>query len=163
MAITIREKIRESFYEMQLHDVTTIDFDLHVTARRVPGGWIYTQSEKNEKGYTIALTATFVPLNREFMSNELRIYSLAESEKLRYRMKADKKMVKESEAHTRLVTVAPELLEACKVSEITLRDIAKRHESNSFHNNRVYSDAEDALKILEAAIKAAESEVKHES
>jgi len=61
--------------------------------------------------------------------------------------------------NARLIAAAPELLEACKVSEITLRDIAKRHESNSFHNNRVHSDASDALDIIKAAIKAAESEV----
>lgn len=43
------------------------------------------------------------------------------------------------------------LLAACEVGEITLRDIASRHTSHSFHNNRVHSDSYDAIDILKAA------------
>ena len=53
----------------------------------------------------------------------------------------------------------PELLEAYDVALITLKDIRGRHTKSSFHNNRVESDANDAINILQAAIKAVESEV----
>ena len=54
----------------------------------------------------------------------------------------------------------PELLDACNVALITLKDVHSRHARHkSFHSNRVESDSNDAIEILTAAIKAAESEV----
>ena len=50
-----------------------------------------------------------------------------------------------------------DLRDACEAGEITLRDIASRHISNSFHNNRVHSDAYDTIDILVAAIASAQA------
>ena len=47
---------------------------------------------------------------------------------------------------------APDLYEACNVALTVLKDIQDRHTKNSFHNNRVHSDAGEAMKTIQQAL-----------
>ena len=60
-----------------------------------------------------------------------------------------------NEADARLIAAAPELLEACKVAEIVLRQGLKVDKDGNPENNQSHR----AWKIANAAIEAAESEV----
>jgi hypothetical protein len=56
------EDIQE-MYLMELNDVIEYDDKHNVTEiRRVPGGWIYTFTDKSAP----VMTSTFVPFNEEF-------------------------------------------------------------------------------------------------
>ena len=60
-----------------------------------------------------------------------------------------------NESNARLIAAAPELLEACKVAEIVLRQGLKVDKDGNPENNQSHR----AWKIANAAIEAAESEV----
>lgn len=55
-------------------------------------------------------------------------------------------------ANAHLIAAAHELCEALKSAKTILLNIQSRHISNSFHNNRVHSDAGEAVKFIDQAL-----------
>lgn len=56
----------KSIYEMQLHDVITVEKEnTRIRIIRVPGGWIYGLNERSVRNI-IDTTSIFVPYDNEF-------------------------------------------------------------------------------------------------